>query len=242
MASEPKQEHANEPIEKFDPKNFIAEIGVNHENSMETAARMIEECARNKVGVVKFQSYVASKLAAENSPSYWDTKHESTTSQIELFSRYDKFGIDEYRELAALCKQHDIEFLTTPFDVDYVHAVADLVKRYKIASVDLTNHFLLDAIAETGKPVIMSTGASVEAEIHTSVDRPRHKGNEDITLCIARSLSDPVDEAGLEGISLLTQDFPELAIGYSDHTMPNVSHLILFAYAWGDCDREALHA
>ena len=71
-------------LSSFSPKNFIAEIGVNHENDINLAKQMILECSQVGIGCVKFQSYKSSKLAAPYSPSYWDTDKEATTSQSEL--------------------------------------------------------------------------------------------------------------------------------------------------------------
>ena len=213
---------------KFTLNNFIAEIGVNHENSMDRARQMVLECANLGVGAVKFQSYTSDKLAASESPAYWDTSKEKTKSQSELFSRYDKFGMDEYVELAGYCREVGIEFMTTPFDVDYVAQVADIVSRFKVASVDLTNHILLEAIAEVGKPVIMSTGASTMEEIEESVDLLTAANVSDLTLlhCVTRYPT-AADEAGLSFITALSEKFPSLKIGYSDHTVPEESKTVL---------------
>ena len=95
-------------MNQFDLKNFIAEIGVNHENSLDNAKLMIDQCSKVWVGAVKFQSYQASKIAAKDSPAYWDTSKEKTTSQHELFSKYDIFGesiikiLDKYQEWSAV--------------------------------------------------------------------------------------------------------------------------------------------
>ena len=96
----------------FSADNFIAEIGVNHENSIEKAKLMIDECAKLKIGTVKFQSYKANKIAANYSPAYWDTKKETTKSQIELFSKFDTFSFDDFKELSLYCKNLGIEFLS----------------------------------------------------------------------------------------------------------------------------------
>lgn len=212
----------------FSPKNFIAEIGVNHENDMSLAKQMVLECSQAGIGCVKFQSYKSSKLAAPKSPAYWDTSKETTTSQSELFSKYDSFGEAEYHELHAYCKDLDIEFMSTPFDVDYVKSLSKYVSRYKIASVDLTNYILLEAVAKEDKPVILSTGASMIDEISDTVEFLNDLGVSDITLlhCIINYPTD-FENAGLGNISLLKEKFPHLRIGYSDHTIPKDSHTIL---------------
>ena len=212
----------------FDRKNFIAEIGVNHENDIGKAFQMIRECADLGVGAVKFQSYKSHKLAAPYSPSYWDTSEEVTTSQAELFSKYDQFGKAEYERIAKYCVELGIEFMTTPFDVDYVEELAPLLKRYKVASVDITNFLLLEAIAAQKKPIILSTGASTINEVGDAVRFLRDNGADDISLlhCVI-NYPTAIEDAGLGNIGVLKSQFPELTVGYSDHTRPNDSATVL---------------
>ena len=212
----------------FNPKNFIAEIGVNHENDIGLAKQMIHECAAAGIGCVKFQSYKSSKLAAPFSPSYWDTEKEKTRSQSDLFSKYDSFGEAEYESLYQYCQELGIEFLSTPFDVDYVESLAPYVNRYKIASVDLTNYILLEAVAEQKKPIILSVGASTMEEISDTVKFLHNKDVTDLTLlhCII-NYPTKIDNAGLGSIKSLKLKFPNLTIGYSDHTVPEDSQIIL---------------
>jgi sialic acid synthase SpsE len=215
---------------KFNLNQFIAEIGVNHENSMENAKLMIDQCVELGVGAVKFQSYKASKLAAEKSPAYWDQTKEPTSSQKKLFSKYDIFGMNEFIELAKYCNQNNIEFMSTPFDTDYVWELNHYVKRFKVASVDCTNHILLKEIAKTKKPVIMSVGATSLEEIESSVKFLYSYGTTELTLlhCIVNYPTD-FNDAGLVNIKTLKEKFPNCKIGYSDHTVPEKSQLVLLA-------------
>lgn len=73
----------------------IAEIGVNHEGSMDQAKRLIDQARQGGADAAKFQSYKAGTLASKHSPSYWDTSKEPTRSQYALFQKYDSFGPDE---------------------------------------------------------------------------------------------------------------------------------------------------
>ena len=215
---------------KFNLNHFIAEIGVNHENSMANAKLMIDECSELGVGAVKFQSYKASKLAADESPAYWDLTKEPTSSQKELFSKYDIFGIEEFIELAKYCKKKNIEFMSTPFDIDYVWELNEYLQRFKIASVDCTNHILLKEVARTRKPVIMSVGATTIEEIESSVELLFSNGTTDLTLlhCIV-NYPTAFNNAGLNHIQVLKEKFPKCKIGYSDHTVPEESQFVLLA-------------
>lgn len=203
---------------------IIAEIGVNHEGSLDRAKEMIQAVARAGGHAAKFQTYKADTLAsAKNSPSYWDTSQEPTTSQHELFQKYDGFGAAEYRELADFCEQAGIDFLSTPFDLSAVGMLAPLMPAVKIASADLTNVPLLRSVASTGKPVIISAGASTHTEIDWALGMLERAGATEIALlhCVLRYPT-PAEHANLRGIEQLRARFGDRAvIGYSDHVAPS---------------------
>lgn len=200
----------------------IAEIGVNHEGSMEQAKRLIDQAKQGGADAAKFQSYKAGTLASKHSPSYWDTSKEPTRSQYALFQKYDSFGPDEYRALAEHCRQVGIDFLSTPFDDAAIEFLDPLVPFFKIASADLTNIPFLRKVAAKGKPVVLSTGASTLGEVDIAVEALTQAGCTDIALlhCI---LNYPTDNAAahLRMIEGLKRAYPDRIIGYSDHTLPD---------------------
>ena len=126
---------------------IIAEIGVNHGGSMERARELIELAKQGGADAAKFQTYKAATLASRHSPSYWDTTKEPTTSQYELFKKYDSFGREDYIALAEHCRKTGIDFLSTPFDDDAIEFLNPLMPFYKIASADLTNTPFLRKVA-----------------------------------------------------------------------------------------------
>ena len=209
-------------VGKSDLPYVIAEIGVNHEGSLATAKLLIESAKRGGADAAKFQTYKAGLIASKFSPSYWDTSKEPTTSQYELFTKYDSFGENEYKELAQHCKKHEIEFVSTPFDLGAVDMLNPLVRYFKIASADITNPPLLKKVAQTRKPVILSTGASNIGEIDAALAILRSAGASEICLmhCI---LNYPTrnENAHLGMLIDLRNRYPELLLGYSDHTLPN---------------------
>jgi N-acetylneuraminate synthase len=117
----------------------IAEAGVNHEGSMETARRLVDEAKEGGADAIKFQTYKADTLASKHSPAYWDTTKEPTRSQHELFSKHDKFWKTEMVELKQYCDAVGIEFMSTPFDKESATFLNDLMSVYKISSSDITN-------------------------------------------------------------------------------------------------------
>ena len=142
----------------FNKRPFlIGEIGVNFydiakkENitPMDAAKLMIKEAKNAGIDAVKFQTYKAEKIASRNSPAYWDLDEEPTTSQFELFKKFDTFGPEEYRELAEYCREVGIMFLSTPFDFEAIDFLDDLMDVYKISSSDLTNIPFIKAIIYT---------------------------------------------------------------------------------------------
>jgi len=205
---------------------IIAEIGMNYEGSMERAKNMISAVARAGGHAAKFQTYKAETLASvHNSPSYWDTTKEPTASQFELFQRFDSFGPAEYRELAEHCESVGVDFLSTPFDLEAVDLLSPLMPAIKIASADLTNVPLLRKVAATGKPVILSTGASTHEEIEWALDTLEAAGAVEISLlhCVLRYPT-PEQHANLLGIQELQRRFGDrVQVGYSDHVAPRAS-------------------
>ena len=228
----------------FNKRPFlIGEIGVNFydiakkENitPMDAAKLMIKEAKNAGIDAVKFQTYKAEKIASRNSPAYWDLDEEPTTSQFELFKKFDSFGSEEYRELAEYCREVGIMFLSTPFDFEAIDFLDDLMDVYKISSSDLTNIPFIKAIALKNKPIILSTGASTLKEIKEAVNAIEEVSNVDIGLmhCV---LSYPTkdEDANLLMIKDIKEQFEGYDIGYSDHTKPDDKMLILTtAYLYG---------
>ena len=212
----------NHSIGKDNNVYIIAEVGVNHEGSMEKAKKLIELSAEGGADAVKFQTYKADTLASKNSPSYWDLNEESTKSQHELFSKFDHFGEKEYIELAEYCRKIGIEFCSTPFDDHSIEFLNPLMQFYKIASADITNIPFIKKIAKKQKPIILSTGASTIEEINYAINVIRNEGCDQIALlhCIL-NYPTTIDKAHLAMITGLRNSFPEYTIGYSDHTLPN---------------------
>ena len=222
---------------------LIAEIGVNYYDiatklniSLMEAAKFMVLSAKNAgIHAVKFQTYKAGTLAAKKSPSYWDTSEEPTTSQYELFQKFDHFGEAEYKELHDFCEQIGIEFCSTPFDLESADYLNPLMNVYKISSSDLSNLPFIEYMAKKNKPIILSIGASNENEICKAVDTIEKYNDNKITLlhCVLEYPT-PYEHANLAKIRTLKEKFPQCYIGYSDHTKPDASSdVIKTAYLLG---------
>lgn len=211
------QQSSSTPLSPY----IIAEIGVNHEGSLELAKKLIELAKEGGAHAAKFQTYKADRIASKHSPAYWDLKSEATESQFELFKKYDAFGESEYQELASHCEKLNIDFVSTPFDAQAVEFLDPLMPFFKVASADLTNKPLLRQIAAKGKPVVLSTGAATLEEIVSAVGLLRESACPHLSLlhCVL-NYPTPNENANLGMISTLQKQFPDALIGYSDHTVP----------------------
>lgn len=222
---------------------LIAEIGVNYYDiatergisPMEAAKLMIREAKAAGIHAVKFQTYKAETLAAKASPYYWDITEEPTRSQYELFQKFDSFGEAEYRELASYCRELEIEFCSTAFDfasADYLDSMMDI---YKISSSDLSNLPFIAHQAKKNKPILLSVGASNPDEIDRAVETIRRYNRCPLVLlhCVLEYPT-PYAHANLNKIVALKERYPDLIIGYSDHTKPDSCYdVIKTAYCLG---------
>lgn len=209
---------------------LIAEIGVNYYDiakkmqisAMEAAKLMVKEAKEAGIHAVKFQTYKAETLAAKESPSYWDTNEEATTSQYELFKKFDSFTYDDYKELAQYCGNLEIEFLSTAFDIESANYLYDLMNVYKISSSDLNNLPFVEYQAKKGKPILLSVGAANVDEIDQTIATIREYNDQPIVLlhCVLEYPT-PYSHANLNKIVSLKNRYPDVIIGYSDHTKPD---------------------
>jgi N-acetylneuraminate synthase len=232
-------------IDKIKNKEFvlIAEIGVNYYDiakkknisPLDAAMLMIDGAKKAGVHAVKFQTYKAEKLAARDSPFYWDISEEPTPSQYELFKKFDMFGKEEYEFLNKYCQSVEIDFFSTPFDFESVDYLDEIMDVYKISSSDLNNLPFIEYIAKKKKPILLSTGASNEDEIDEAVMLIK-KHNDNILVIMHCVLEYPTlyEHANLNKILTLKKRYDELIVGYSDHTKPDTSlDIIKTAYNLG---------
>lgn len=232
-------------VEKIISGEFvlIAEIGVNYYDiaakrkisNMDAAKLMCLEAKQAGVHAVKFQTYKAERLAAAESPSYWDTSEESTLSQRELFAKFDSFGEAEYSELADYCGKIGIGFCSTAFDYESADYLEPLMDVYKISSSDLTNLPFIEYQAAKGKPIIMSLGAGDLSEIEAAVATVRNVNSAPLVLmhCVLEYPT-PYRNANLRRICALSEAFPDVLLGYSDHCRPDEhADVVKTAYTLG---------
>jgi len=199
---------------------FIAEIGINHNGDVNTALDLVDSAAGIGADAVKFQTFNPEKMYSEFTSSLIEGGSESARSrkEIDFFAKLT-LSADDYRVIADRCALRGVEFFSSPFDAGSVDLLESLgVRLYKIASSEVTDTRLLEAVAATGKPVIMSTGISTEDEIAQAVNMLRSGGCPDITLlhCVALYPAGDAD-LNLKRIQSLASRFG-CEVGFSDHS------------------------
>ncbi len=204
---------------------LIAEAGVNHGGSYSKAVSMVTVAAEAGCDAIKFQVYDPSKLATADAGAYWDQSLEPTASQRELFEKHAGLTRRDYEYLSKIAGELNIDFIVSVFHPEDVEWLAPLVSHFKIASGDITNWPLIDAVAATQIPTILSTGAADCEEIDAALGRL----NPDTTL-LHCTLSYPTkpENVNLSAIPALRERFA-CKVGYSDHTLPDKSPGVCFA-------------
>lgn len=223
----------NRRIGPDEPVYVIAEAGGNHEGDMAVAEQMVISAARSGAHSIKFQTYKAGRLVTRTAPKYWHDPDNRVQNQYEMFEQLDKFGAADWKRLAGLAAAEGITFLSSAWDEDSVDLLDALgMVAFKIGSADITSIPLIRYTARKGKPIILSTGASTIGEVEDAVRAIYDEGLEDVVLlhCI---LSYPTQykDTHLELMLRLQQLFPDLPVGYSDHTLADAHMTVPLAAA-----------
>ncbi|MFC4242390.1 N-acetylneuraminate synthase family protein [Gryllotalpicola reticulitermitis] len=197
------------------PVYVIGEIGLNHNGSVEIAKQLIDVAADAGAQAVKFQK----RTPEISTPEHMKNTPRSTPwgDMTYLEYRYRvEFDRDQYLEIGAYANSKGLDWFASPWDVPSVDFLEDLdVVAFKIASASVTDIEMLDAIAKTGKPVILSTGMSTIDEIDAAVAR---FDREKLILLHATSTYPlPPEEANLRMIRTLKDRYAGVPVGYSGH-------------------------
>lgn len=198
----------------------IAEAGVNHNGSVQTAKEMIDVAVECGADIIKFQTAQAQALVSGRAAmaDYQKKNTGSEESQLEMLQRL-LLPYEAFEELAACCGRKNIAFLSTPFDLPSIAFLERLsVPFWKIPSGEVTNYPYLLRIAQTGKPVVMSTGMCEVEEIDAAVRLLREGGCGAMTLLHCNTeYPTPPGDVNLRAMRTLQERYG-CPVGYSDHT------------------------
>lgn len=212
------------------PTFIIAEIGINHNGSVEMAKELIKAAHDARVDAVKFQKRTPEICVPDAQKDQMRDTPWGYISYLEY--RYKvEFGQEEYKEIDDYCKSLGIKWLASSWDVPSLEFIEAFdPPAHKVPSALLTDHTLLRAISETGRPVILSTGMSTMDEIDEAV---KIFNVDNLLVCHATSSYPcPPEELNLEMIRTLKDKFP-CPIGYSGHEVGLVTTAV--AVAMGAC-------
>lgn len=197
------------------PVFVIAEIGINHNGSMDVTRQLIEGAARSGADAVKFQKRTPEMCTPRHQ---WDVERDTPWGRMRYidYRHRVELGPDEYAAIDRMCKENGIEWFASCWDVEAVGFIERFKPAlYKSASASLTDHELLRAMKSTGKPLMMSTGMSTTEQIEEAVDAVGVD-----QLAIAHSTSAypcAVEQLNLRCIPALQTRYPTNSIGYSGH-------------------------
>lgn len=187
---------------------IVAEIGNNHEGDFARAQEMVRAAAAAGVDAVKFQTFRAAAFTAPTDPA--------------RFARLQRFELApaQFAALGTLARELGIAFFSTPLDLGSEEVLVPLTDAIKIASGDNDFWALIDRAAARKKSLIISTGLADLPHLHRVRARVAAAGNPPLAFlhCVA-AYPVPPSEADLRAIPLLAREFPDVTIGYSDHTI-----------------------
>ncbi len=206
---------------KVSPINYIAEISGNHSGSLDKAHSLVDAAADAGATAVKFQTYTPDTMTL-NLESFSVSQDHNLWGGRTLYSLYQQAMTpwEWHAELFDHCRTRGVIPFSSPFDPTAVEFLESLnAPIYKIASLETSDHQLIKLVGETGKPTIISTGATELEEIEELVSIFRATGNQDLTLLVCTS-SYPADprDANISRMELLRKKF-DVKVGLSDHTL-----------------------
>lgn len=198
---------------------IIAEAGVNHNGDINLAKQLIDKAKTAGADIIKFQTFTLDSIVSKfaEMADYQKDNIGIVESQKEMLKKIT-LPYEAFMELYEYCNKKNIQFLSTPFDIESIHFLNDMVPFWKIPSGEVTNYPYLVEIAKTGKPVVMSTGMCELQEIDEAIEVLKNNGTNDITLLHCNTqYPTPYKDVNLLAMETLRNRY-KVKVGYSDHT------------------------
>lgn len=196
---------------------LIAEVGQAHDGSLGILHSYIDAIADTGVDAIKFQTHIAEAESSSAEPFRINFSYEDA-SRYDYWDRMS-FSKDQWVKIKKHCEEKNLEFISSPFSqaaVDLLESIG--VKRYKIGSGEVNNFLMLEKIAKTSKPIILSSGMCSYEELDRTIEFLRPFGNELTILQCTTSYPTPAERLGLNVIGELKERYPDIPIGLSEHT------------------------
>ena len=212
---------------------LIAEAGINHNGSLDQALKMIEAAKKAKVDAVKFQTYKTEELISDSKQTYTyiSAGKKINESMFEMFKRYE-LSAESWKKIKEKCVKENIIFLSTPSSVTDLNLLLKLdVPAIKIGSDDFNNIPLLQECCKTNLPLILSSGMSGSDEIQLALEKTKALEDYPIIfmLCVSQYPT-PLKDVNLDRLGNLRTKYPNLILGFSDHTIGSIASSMAVAY------------
>ncbi|RAR69294.1 N-acetylneuraminate synthase family protein [Flavobacterium aciduliphilum] len=195
---------------------IIAEIGQAHEGSLGMLHSYIDALAPSGIDAIKFQMHIPDAESSEYEPFRVKFSYEDHT-RFDYWKRMS-FTLEQWREIKAHCEAVNLEFLCSPFSnlaVDWLEEIG--VTQYKIGSGEVSNFLMLEKIAQTKKPVILSSGMSSLEELDVAVDFLKKR---EVALSVMQCTTSYPTQPEQYGLNIIQElkDRYQVPIGFSDHS------------------------
>ena len=208
-----------------EPTYFIADIAANHDGDLNRAKDLIWLAKEAGAHVAKFQHFKADKIVSsygfeelENSKMSHQSEWKKSVSEI-----YDQYHTKREwnEELIKTCKQANIEFMTTPYDIEAMKGIEEFVNAIKIGSGDITYKEILETVSTYGKPILLATGAS---DVNDVIKAVKLCTSINKNICVMQCNTnytgslDNFKNLNLNVLKTFSTLFPNMPLGFSDHT------------------------
>ena len=215
----------NKIINNNSPTYFIADIAANHDGEFERAKKLIRLCAKAGANAAKFQHFKAETIVSDFGFKKLGKMTHQKKWKDSVYKVYKKASINNNwtKALKRECDRCKIDFLTSPYDLDYVDSVSKYVPAYKIGSGEITWLDIIKKIAKKNKPVILATGASTLKDVRRAIN-VIYKYNKKIILmqCNTNYTADHHNHnyLNLNVLKQFDREFrnKKIILGLSDHT------------------------
>lgn len=212
------------------PTYVIAEIGNNHNGDFYIAKRTIEAAAKAGAHAVKFQKRSIPDVFAKELRDKPQTKEEIKGKTYGEYREGLELSLNDFVQLKEIAEFNKVAFFATPFDlksVDFLEHVN--IPFYKVASFDVTNLPLLDYVAQTGKPIILSTGMSTLEEVDAAVSVVLNHHTKLVLLHCVSVYPSPDEHINLQAMDVLRERYAPLPVGYSGHEPDTLATIVAIA-------------